>query len=434
MRAPRTVAFKRLAEPVLGKMLQPSKASEDDVQVPFLKAGHVTWGGLELPPDLPQMWARRTELEQLGPKPGDLLICEGGEVGRAALVREPLPESTIIQNSLHLVKAKPGVNTSYLKYALEHVALSGWLDIVCNKATIAHLTVDKLRELQVPLHEEAAQQRIARFLDEQTTKIDTLIDEKQRLLATLDHALEAFAFHYVTEGVGGRSVPTGRPEGWLSKVPAHWATPKLGYFADVGNGCTPRREVDKYWRDGTIPWVTSTAINDTVIEQTAERVTDVALAETGLRMVRPGSAIVGLIGQGPTRGMTAKLAIPATVSQNVAFVTSRSTAVSDDYLIVVLTGLYSALRFLSDGSGGAQGAMNCDTLRAFRVPIAPANEQPAIVDAFAAKRAAIEGLQRHVSLHAERLREYRAALISGAVTGQLDVSNTKSWREERLAA
>lgn len=280
-----------------------------------------------------------------------------------------------------------------------------------------------LGSLHLPVPPVGAQAHIANFLDEQTARIDALIAEKDRLLGSLKDAIESYAFHLVTEGLEGKGLPSAREEGWLKRIPPHWSTPKLGYFAEVGNGATPRREVEKYWANGTVPWVTSTAINDRVIKDTAERITDIAVAETGLRTVRPGSAIVGLIGQGPTRGMTARLTLPAAVSQNVAYVTSRDTTrVGDDYLVVVLTGLYTALRYLSDGSGGAQGAMNCDTLRAFRVPIAPAREQKEIVGAFAAKKEAIEGLQEHVREHIERLREYRSSLISAAVSGQLHIN------------
>ena len=159
-----SVPFKRLAEPVLGKMLQPTQAGQHEVLAPYLKAGHTSWQGLNFPEELPEMWVREVEIPGLHPEVGDLLVCEGGEVGRAALVDVPLPSLTIIQNSLHLVKPHQHGDTRYLKYALEYAALSGWLDILCNKATIAHLTVDKLRELRIPFYDIADQIRIANFL------------------------------------------------------------------------------------------------------------------------------------------------------------------------------------------------------------------------------------------------------------------------------
>lgn len=283
-----------------------------------------------------------------------------------------------------------------------------------------------LGSLHMPMPPHFDQERIANFLDEQTAQIDALIGEKERLLSCLENALEAYAFNLVTEGVNSAGVSTNRVEGWLSRVPSHWKTPKLGYFAEVGNGATPKRDVEDYWVNGTIPWVTSTAINDRVITSTSECITDAGKSAAGLKLVRSGSTIVGLIGQGPTRGMAAKLGIQATVSQNVAYVTSRDQrVVADGYLVVVLTGLYTALRYLSDGSGGAQGAMNCETLRAFRVPIAPEKEQPVLVDAFIARKNAVEAMQAHAYEHIDRLREYRSSLISAAVTGQLDLSTFK---------
>lgn len=274
--------------------------------------------------------------------------------------------------------------------------------------------------LSLPRMEE--QECIANFLDDKTTRIDALIAEKERLLETLDTAREAHAFHLATGGLAGSSNTYARAEEWLRQVPSHWPVPKLGYFAEVGNGSTPRREVEEYWLNGTVPWITSTEVNDRVIRETAQLITPLGVSESHLRLVRPGSAIVGLIGQGPTRGMTAQLLIPATLSQNVAYVSVNRPDVLDEYLVVAMTGMYSALRFLSDGSGGAQGAMNCDTLRNFRLPVPPEKEQVEIIDAFRKREAALGDLQAHAREHVERLREYRSSLISAAVTGQLDLA------------
>ena len=423
---PETAAFKRLATPILGKMLQPSQASPDETLAPYLKAGHVTWQGLKLPEELPEMWVRPADIAGIHPNAGDLLICEGGEVGRACLATNAISKNTIVQNSLHVVRATERADPRYLKYSLEHVASSGWLDIVCNKATIAHLTVEKLRELKVPFQSLAAQEGIANFLDDKTARIDALIAEKERLSATLANTRNAIAFHLITGSHGNSERVLIREEPWFSEVPENWSLPKLGYLADVGNGSTPRREIEEYWVNGTIPWVTSTAIHDGNIEGSRELVTELAQKECSIRIVRPGSTIVGLIGQGPTRGMAARLTIPATVSQNVAYVTRKEeAAISDEYLTLALSGMYTVLRFLSDGSGGAQGAMNCEQLRSLRIPLPPPAIQAVAVKEFAIKEAAFSSLIAHVDEHIARLREYRSSLISAAVTGQLDIGDFK---------
>src|SRR5690606_39047700 len=105
--------------------------------------------------------------------------------------------------SLHLVRETDSASPRYLKYALSYVADSGWLDLVCNKATIAHLTVDKLRELPIPYWHKQDQERIANFLDDKTARIDALIAEKERLSAAVREYEQAEISRLLTHGVRG---------------------------------------------------------------------------------------------------------------------------------------------------------------------------------------------------------------------------------------
>ena len=88
----------------LGKMLQPESKTESDVEIKYLKAQHVQWNQINHD-DLPTMWATEREIEKFSVQQGDLLICEGGEVGRSALLVETM-DVCIIQNALHRVRAK----------------------------------------------------------------------------------------------------------------------------------------------------------------------------------------------------------------------------------------------------------------------------------------------------------------------------------------
>lgn len=94
-----TAPVKRHFEVQLGKMLQNNLVTENDQLVPYLKAIHVLWGKVSLA-ELPEMWASPFELRQYQVRDSDLLVCEGGEVGRAGIVADP-PNDCIIQNALH---------------------------------------------------------------------------------------------------------------------------------------------------------------------------------------------------------------------------------------------------------------------------------------------------------------------------------------------
>lgn len=82
-------------------MLQNELSQRDDCEVPYLKAQHVQWDGVRLE-EPPRMWASPAEIESLRVQRGDLLVCEGGEVGRCAVVQSDPPTNCIIQNALHL--------------------------------------------------------------------------------------------------------------------------------------------------------------------------------------------------------------------------------------------------------------------------------------------------------------------------------------------
>jgi type I restriction enzyme S subunit len=155
----------------LGKMLQPDTSTSDDEQFAYLKALHVQWEKIQTD-DLPVMWASKYELSKYSVKRGDLLVCEGGEVGRAVILQDDL-ENVIIQNSLHRVRSNNNLNT-FLMYVLENAASKHWFEILCNKATIAHFTGDKFSALRIPLPPLPEQQAIAAFLDRETAKIDEL--------------------------------------------------------------------------------------------------------------------------------------------------------------------------------------------------------------------------------------------------------------------
>jgi type I restriction enzyme, S subunit len=131
---------------VLGKMLQNSQKSPDDIEVSYLKAQHVQWDQVIFD-DLPTMWARPEEVAALALKKDDLLVCEGGEVGRAAFVPNTPSDDCIIQNALHLVRAKEDNDLRFLRYFLIYATSIEWIDVICNRATIAHFTSEKFKSL-----------------------------------------------------------------------------------------------------------------------------------------------------------------------------------------------------------------------------------------------------------------------------------------------
>ena len=181
----------------LGKMLQNTPTSAEDVEVAYVKAQHVQWGSVNLT-DLPTMWASPDEIDALRITTGDLLVCEGGEVGRAALVRHEPEVTTIIQNALHLVRGRHGCDPRFLLYVLRQATESNWIKAICNAATIPHFTGDKFGEMRVWMPDAASQTAIANFLDEETGQLDALVAKVQEGIALVEERRAALIAAAVT--------------------------------------------------------------------------------------------------------------------------------------------------------------------------------------------------------------------------------------------
>lgn len=158
----------------LGKMLQPEPSDNSSVETPYLRAANVQDGWIQTE-DIKSMYMSPSEITKFSVAEGDLLILEGGDIGRSALVPASLAGLTI-QNSLHRVRGTTG-NPRFLRYAMQHIRSTGILDVLCNKATIQHLTGDKLAALVITQPPADEQDAIVSHLDESLAQIDQLVLE-----------------------------------------------------------------------------------------------------------------------------------------------------------------------------------------------------------------------------------------------------------------
>lgn len=138
-------------------------------------------------------------------------------------------------------------------------------------------------------------------------------------------------------------------------------------------------------------------------------------------MVEPGSVLVGLTGQGKTRGMSSLLLFRCTINQHLAYVTPRYDAVSAPYLRRVLDSAYDTLRDISDENGSTKGGLTCTAIRKLRIPLPPLHEQREITSYVSQRTAKLDALIAKSEQMIGVLREYRSALITDAVTGKIDV-------------
>lgn len=278
----------------------------------------------------------------------------------------------------------------------------------------------------------ARQSAIAAYLDCETAKIDLLIAKKRELIEKLKEQRSALISGTVTRGLPPEAAkaadlnpnPPMKYSGvaWLGDVPEHWGISRIKMIAKVGNGSTPSREEPAYWDEEGFPWLNSSVVNREVVSDSDQYVTERALRECHLPKVAPPAVLVGITGEGRTRGMASTLLIEATINQHLAFVKPFPARVNVNYLRRVFDACYQYLRSESGGGGSTKGAITCEQIAALGVAIPPLAEQDAIVVFLDTALIKLTKTQALVESAIARLSEYRAALITAAVTGQIDIA------------
>lgn len=154
-------------------MLQTTPKSNADLLKPYLKAQNVQPFGVDLT-NVGSMWFSADERKRLFLKEKDVLVSEGGDVGRAAIWNNEI-EECYIQNAINRVRPRYSNDSKFFYYWINYLKSTDFINIICNKATIAHYTADKLQESPLLLPSDLEQTQIANFLDFESAQIDTLI-------------------------------------------------------------------------------------------------------------------------------------------------------------------------------------------------------------------------------------------------------------------
>lgn len=266
-----------------------------------------------------------------------------------------------------------------------------------------------------PLPEQTA---IANLLDEKTAQIDQAIAQKERLIALLEERKQIIIQQAVTKGLDPTVEMKDSGVEWIGEVPKHWEVGKLGHFSSVSNGSTPSRAEPKYWQNGTVAWLASGKVNDPIVNEPTEYITEKAVKDCSLRVFPKDTIIMGIVGQGKTRGTTSILNIEATINQNMVGIIAKKS-VNTLFLQYFFIQGYDSIR---RGDGSNQEALNTEKVKNLKVVMPSLKEQTMIADYISQITKRIHDSVRLQQSQITKLKEYKATLIDSAVTGKIKVS------------
>jgi type I restriction enzyme, S subunit len=350
---------------------------------------------------------------------GSLLYSIYASLGKVSILGV---DAAFNQAILAIISNPELVSQSFLRYWLENIEKH--LCYYSSSNTQANLNAAKVLAypVAVPLPDE--QLAIATFLDRETAKIDALIAEQQRLIELLQEKRQAVISHAVTKGLNPDAPMKDSGVEWLGDVPEHWDVVQIKWLSPVKRGASPRPIEDPVYFDeaGEYAWVRISDVTSSGgrLQSTTQRLSRLG-SDLSVKL-EPGSLFVSIAG---SVGKPCITSIKACIHDG--FVYFPCLEITPELLELVFR---SAACFGGLGKLGTQLNLNTDTIGAIRIGLPKEDcEIDAIVKHCKDEIARLDELEEQAISAVSLLQERRSALISAAVTGQIDLRGLVSEAE-----
>ncbi|TGU69928.1 restriction endonuclease subunit S [Geomonas terrae] len=396
--------------------------------------------------------------------PSELLVGMDGDFNSARWKSSP---GLLNQR---VCKITPNENF-YLGRLLEY-ALPGFLAAInaaTSSVTVKHLSSRSIEEIELPLPPLKEQSRIVEKLDEILSDHDAGVAElkaAQKKLAQYRQSVLKSAFEGELSAAWRMKRPkqvnfqdTGAqllekiladrrkrweekqlikfkeqgkvpPKGWQDKylepakqdatnlpiLPDNWVWANLGLCFYVGVGATPSRKEPDYW-NGEIPWVSSGEVQFSRISSTREHISEKGLKNTSTQVNPKGSVLLGMVGEGKTRGQVSILDIDAANNQNCAAIWVSETGIMPEFVYYWLWSQYDATR--RGSSGNNQPALNKSLVEKIAIPIPPLAEIEVIADMIDSALINISDQESAIINSLKQSEVQRKNILKSAFSGKL---------------
>jgi type I restriction enzyme S subunit len=349
---------------------------------------------------------------------GDIVMSVRGTMGKIGIVDKRYNGANITANLIRL-SPKPPVIGEFLRWLLLSDYFQCKLDKISPKTTIQTVTVPQLSDLVLPIPTPTDQRAIASFLDRETSRIDALIAKKERQIELLKEKRAALISHAVTKGLDPNVKMKDSGIEWLGQIPEHWAMKRLKYVTDqitVGIVITP----SKYYEDEGVPCLRSLNIREGRIQnKDLVYISDKSNFLHSKSIVYEGDLVSVRTGQPGTTAVIDRHFHGANCIDLI--IIRQSKRFDSQFLCYALNSSFSKSQYSSGATGAIQAHFNVETASNLFIPLPPISEQTSIFKWLDRKMEQIDKLWQQIESSINKLREYRTALISAAVTGKIDV-------------
>ena len=348
------------------------------------------------------------------------MIKSGATTGRVAIV--DTTRVFTIWSPLAVFRCnKDCMLPKFLYYYLQSPAFQKEVEFGWTFGTQQNVGMRSLEQMKVCVPQLNKQDTIANYLDYQCSQIDLLLQKALTSIEEYKKLKQAVITQAVTKGVRGkREMKDSRVE-WAGLVPHHWGVAKIGSIGQTSSGATPLRSKESsFFDDATIRWVRTLDLNDGLVYDSSEKITELALASSACSIMPKGTVCVAMYGGAGTIGKCGLLMSDCATNQAVCSIVCNREIVSPIFLLMQLLALKSYWMKYAVGTRKDPN-ISQDVVARMKILIPPLDEQKEITDYLDTKCTEIDKLIAKKEQLVKELESYKKSLIYEVVTGKREV-------------
>lgn len=372
---------------------------------------------------------RYNEAPAIQLKEGDLLITKDGTIGKVAIVYNK-PEKAILNSGIFVTRALGDRYFSkYMYWLLNSCIFNIYIDFTKTGSTIVHLYQETFEDFSFPLPSIKDQKQIIDFLDQKTSEIDSLIADKEKLIALLQEQRQAIISEAVTKGLDKNVKMKDSGIEWIGEVPEHWRKTYIKYIVDQKKdsivdgpfGSSINVSTDYVDSEEGVPIIRTVNINDDkFIEEDLKYLRFEKYEELKKHTVYPGDVLFSKVGTiGNTCIFPNHIAKGILSTTGSCKITANKSQINNRFFMFKLLSMKEHFNVLA--SSNVQPFLNMTTIKNVSFYIPDLLEQTQILDYLDKKVVEFDELINLVNIQILKLKEYRQSLISEAVTGMIMV-------------
>lgn len=340
---------------------------------------------------------------------GSIILSTRAPIGSLALAEVELCTNQGCKALVPDVKA----NSVFYTYLLSVSSVE--LNARGKGTTFLELSGEELSAFKVGFPSPDEQSAIVRFLDRETSKLDTLITKQEHLIELLQEKRQTIISNAVTKGLNPIAEMKNSCVEWIGMVPRHWTVISIKWLTPVQRGASPRPIDDQRYfdDDGEFAWVriADVSSSDGILRESTQRLS--VLGSSLSVKIYPGELFISVAG---TVGKPCISGIKACIHDGFVYFPSLKVPPMFLYRIFEAGDCYAGL-----GKLGTQLNLNTDTIGSIRIALPPLSELNAILTFIDKETTKIDTIIDKAKCSIELAKEHRDALISAAVTGKIDV-------------